>query len=184
MNKVLLALGAAGAVGALVMMKRQSRKYTAEGFLQTVAQGSRSEVEIGRLASVRGGSEDVRRYGERLVNDHSRINEELRQLAGRKGVSLPQEIGWMKRMTKEKLSKLEGRKFDREFIKGMVKDHEKDVRMFEEHADYGSDADVREFAARTAPTLREHLRIAQEIARREDISTTAQEVMGKAAGAA
>jgi putative membrane protein len=97
-----------------------------------------------------------------MVDDHSRANDQLRQLASSRGVELPTDLDRSARREYDKLSKLSGADFDREYMKHMVSDHKKDVKDFEKEAKSGKDADVKSFAGSTLPTLQEHLQMAQQ----------------------
>ena len=121
------------------------------------------EVELGRLAAEKGASDEVRQFGRRMVDDHTKANEELTQLASSKGLTLPTAPDSKHQSEMQKLSALSGEKFDREYVKMMVKDHKKDVGEFQKEAARGADPDLKAFAARALPTLQEHLQMIQRI---------------------
>jgi len=122
-----------------------------------------AEVELGRLAAQKGHSPDVKRFGERMVTDHSKANDELKQLAVRKGITLPAEPTAQQKQEKERLSKLSGVQFDSEYMKLMVEDHDKDVKAFQDETHGAADPDIKSFAAKTLPTLQEHQKMAKDI---------------------
>lgn len=132
-------------------------------FLHKAARGGRMEVELGRMAVERAGSEDVRRFGERMIRDHSRANDNLVDLADRKALTLPRELAAEQQDMIRHLTELRGVDFDRAYMRHMVEDHEQDVALFRRMADDAADPDVRAFAAQTLPVLEEHLRLAREI---------------------
>jgi putative membrane protein len=135
----------------------------AHKFAMAAAMGGMMEVEAGRLAAEKGASDEVRQFGQRMVDDHTKANEELMQLASSKGMTLPTAPDPKHASEVQKLSALSGEKFDREYVKMMVKDHKKDVGEFQKAASRGSDPDLKAFAARTLPTLQEHLQMIQRI---------------------
>jgi putative membrane protein len=139
-------------------------------FMNDAAPGGMAEVEMGRMAVEQAASSEVKQFGQRMVDDHSKAGEELKQLAQQKKVMLPAETTPKQKETMDKLSKLKGMDFDREYVKGMVADHEKDVAAFEAVAKNGTDADVKAFAAKTLPTLKEHLQMIQTIAAKMGLS--------------
>jgi putative membrane protein len=104
----------------------------------------------------------VKQFAARMVQDHSKANEELRSLAQAKGVTVPAKPGHGSDREMGKLAKLQGDALDREYMDHMVKDHVKDVKEFRKQEDKAKDADVKNFAANTLPTLQEHLRMAQD----------------------
>jgi putative membrane protein len=132
-------------------------------FMAEAAPGGMMEVELGRLAATKGQSTDVKRFGQRMVDDHSKANAELKQLAARKGVTLPADLKDEQKQERDRLSKLSGAEFDKEYMKLMVDDHDKDVEAFQDEAEDGGDADVKAFASKTLPTLKEHQSMAKEI---------------------
>jgi putative membrane protein len=132
-------------------------------FAMEAAMGGMMEVELGRLAAQKGASDEVRQFGQRMVDDHSKANEELMRVASSKGMTPPAALNAKHQAEMQKLSALSGEKFDKEYVKMMVKDHKKDVGEFEKEATRGADPDVKAFAAATLPTLREHLQMIQRI---------------------
>jgi putative membrane protein len=108
------------------------------------------EVAMGKLASEQGQNADVKKFGERMVSDHSKANDELASIAEKKGVKLPSKelsATW---------------KSDKDYMNAMVKDHEKDLAEFQKEARDGNDPDIKEFAERTAKMVQEHLDLAKE----------------------
>jgi len=130
-------------------------------FMVEAAQGGRLEVQLGNDAQQHASAQDVKSFGQHMVRDHERINQELMQLAQRKGVDLPSTFPGKMRDTIQKLSALQGVAFDRAYMKDMVKDHEEDIAAFRKEAQDGQDPDVKAFAERTLQTLEEHLEIAR-----------------------
>nr|ALS90711.1 protein of unknown function (DUF4142) [uncultured bacterium] len=131
-------------------------------FVMETAQGGMMEVELAKLAVDKASSEEVKQYAQRLVDDHTKANDELTQLASQKGVMVPHDEKAMMK-GKDKLSKLSGADFDREFMSLMVKDHTKAVKEFEEASNKSKDTDLKDWAAKTLPALREHLQMARDI---------------------
>lgn len=132
-------------------------------FVLTAAMGGMAEVELGRLAAQKGASEDVRQFGRRMVDDHTRANEELMRVASSKGMTPPAALDAKHQAAVQKLAALSGERFDREYARMMVGDHKKTVSEFQKEADRGADADLKGFAAAQLPALQEHLRMAQRL---------------------
>jgi len=130
-------------------------------FIEDAARGGMAEVELGQFAQQHASGDPVKQFAARMVKDHSKANEELRQLAQEKGVTMPSGPSHMDNHEMSKLAKLTGADFDREYMDNMVKDHEKDVKEFRKQAEKAKDPDVKNFAAKTLPTLQEHLQMAQ-----------------------
>lgn len=132
-------------------------------FAMEAAMGGMEEVELGRLAAEKGASDEVRQFGRMMVDDHSKANQELTQLASSKGMTLPTALDPKHQEDVRKLSALSGEAFDRAYVKMMVKDHKQDVGEFQKQSTRGADPELKAFAARTLPTLQEHLRVIQRI---------------------
>lgn len=128
-------------------------------FLMNAAEGGMAEVALGQLAKERATNDAVKRFGERMVKDHTAANEELTSLAQSKGVQLPQKLDGKHQRGIDRMSKMSGAEFDRAWVKDMVSDHKKDVSDFDKAARDAKDPDVKAFAAKTLPVLKEHLQV-------------------------
>jgi putative membrane protein len=150
--------GTAGQAGAGMSLSSADQKFAMEA-----AMGGMMEVELGRVAAQQGASDAVKQFGQRMVDDHSRANQQLMQLASSKGITLPTELDAKHRAELTKMSALSGAAFDSQYAKAMVKDHVKDVALFQKQSTRGADADLKSFAASTLPTLQEHLSMARSL---------------------
>jgi putative membrane protein len=136
-------------------------KSADSAFVTKAAQGGLAEVELGNLAKEKAGSQQVKDFGQRMVTDHTKANDELKTIASNKGITLASELDTKAAATKTRLSGMSGAEFDRAYMQDMVSDHQKDVAEFRKEAQSGSDPEVKAFAAKTLPTLEEHLKLAQ-----------------------
>jgi len=119
-------------------------------FMMNAAKGGMMEVEWGKLAAQKGQSADVKKFGNRMVTDHSKANSELMALAKQQGVSLPG-------------AKSPGKwKSDKDYMDMMVTDHQADLAEFQKEAQGGTDPDVKAFAAKYSKIVQEHLRMAKQ----------------------
>jgi putative membrane protein len=133
-------------------------------FMTNAARGGMLEVQLGNMAAQKASSNDVKQFGERMATDHSQLGQKLQQLASNLGVTLPTDLKPEQQALVSRLEKLTGKAFDREYIKEMVNDHAKDVSEFERAVSQASNADIKQFASEALPTLRDHLKMAREIA--------------------
>ncbi len=133
-------------------------------FMMNAARGSMLEVQLGNLAAQKSSNNDVKQFGERLATDHSQLGQKLQQLASGMNVTLPQELDAAQQNTVNRLEKLSGRAFDREYLKTIVADHVKDISEFERESGQATNADVKQFISEALPVLREHLKTARELA--------------------
>jgi putative membrane protein len=132
-------------------------------FAVMAASGGMMEVQLGELAQQKAASQRVKDFGAMMVRDHTKANDELKNLAGMKNITVPPAPGedHMDQITN--LSKKSGREFDREYMKMMVDDHQEDIDEFEKCSNNSKDADLKAFAAKTLPVLRTHLDSAKAI---------------------
>jgi putative membrane protein len=144
-------------------------------FMKKAADGGMAEVELGQLAVQKASSSEVKSFGQRMVDDHGKANEQLKQLAAEKHVDLPQEPGAKQKATKARLEQLSGADFDQAYVAEMVKDHKKDVGEFQRESKMAKDDDLKNFAAQTLPTLQEHLKQIQSIAPKSKTETSAMQ---------
>ncbi len=157
MRKGLLAIGAALALlGGLAGADSSKLSDQDRKFMDTAAQGGMAEVQLGKLAMQKGQSQDVKSFGRRMVDDHTKANQELEQIAQRKGVTLPSSPSRDDQREIDRLSRLSGSEFDRAYLDAMVKDHDTDVAEFKRAAEQSEDADVKRFATKTLPVLETH----------------------------
>jgi len=150
--------------GATTQKESAGRTMADTRFMKAAAEGGLAEVALGQLAVEKASSSDVKKFGQRMVDDHSKANDQLKQLASHKKVDLPQDLSAKDKATKATLEKLSGEQFDQAYMKGMVKDHKKDVSEFRRESTSAQDPDVKKFAADTLPTLEDHLKQAESIA--------------------
>jgi putative membrane protein len=136
-------------------------KVADETFVKKAAMGGMAEVDLGKLAVDKASSDDVKKFGQRMADDHSKANDELKTLAQNKHITLPTEPDPHEKAMHDRLAKLSGAAFDRAYMQAMVADHRKDVNEFRMESKSGKDADVKGWAAKTLPTLEEHLKMAQ-----------------------
>lgn len=134
-------------------------------FMTKAAEGGMAEVELGKLAKEKGSNDAIKNFGQHMVDDHSKANDEMKDLASKKNVTLPSALNAKDQATKERLSKLSGEAFDRAYIRDMVADHRVDVAEFRHEANGGKDPDVKAWAAKTLPTLENHLKMAEDTER-------------------
>ena len=131
-------------------------------FMQKAAMDGMAEVELGRVSSQNGSSDQVKQFGQHMVDDHGKANDELKSLAQAKGVALPEKMDSKHAKLVAHMQKLSGAAFDRAYMKEMLKDHKTDVAAFKKESTQANDADLKAFAAKTTPTLKSHLQMAQQ----------------------
>ena len=132
-------------------------------FMKDAAQSGMAEVKMGELASSNGESQQVKAFAQKLVTDHGKVNAELKQLATRKGATLPDTVSEQQKTMLQHLSGLKGSEFDSAFKQHAVQGHQKSVDKFKTASEKATDADLKAFAAKTLPTLQQHLALAKQL---------------------
>lgn len=132
-------------------------------FANESARGGLLEVELGKLAQEKAVDAEVKRFGQTMVQDHGKANQELQQWASQAGVTLPSGLTDKGMKLKEQLGKASGAEFDRRYVEAMVKDHDHDVPMFQRQGDKGDNPELRAWAKKTVPTLQGHQQMAHEL---------------------
>jgi len=131
-------------------------------FVRKAAQGGMAEVQLGQLAADKAASDEVKKFGQRMVTDHGKANDELKSLAQQKNITLPADVDAKDKALHDRLAKMSGAAFDRAYMQHMLADHRTDVNEFKKESTSGKDPDVKAWAGKTLPTLEEHLRLAQD----------------------
>ena len=137
-------------------------------FLKDAAIGAMVEVELGKIAVQKASSDAVKQFAQKMVDDHTKANEELRQIAITTNINVPDALDSKHQSRVDKLSKLSGTEFDRAYIKDQLKDHQQDVKEFQNEAENGNREAVKNFASKTLPMLQEHLNMAKDLNKQKD----------------
>jgi putative membrane protein len=143
-------------------------------FYKHLAQGGMSEVDLGKLAAQKSTDAKVKSFAEMMVKDHSSANQKLESLASSKNVTLPKTLDASHEATKTKLEALSGHSFDKSYVEGQLKDHEKTVHLLETEISSGKDADAKAFAESVLPTVKQHLQAARELASEEGVKSASR----------
>lgn len=133
-------------------------------FAMKAAQGGMAEVKMGQLAVDKASSPDVKAFGQRMVDDHSKANDKLKSICASQNMTPPTDLDAKDQTEYDKLSKMSGADFDKAYMKGMVMDHQMDIKEFQKEAKMGKDPQLKQFASDTLPTLQSHLEQAKSTA--------------------
>ena len=136
---------------------------SATDFAVAAANGGMMEVELGKLAEQKGRSRRVREFGKMMVDDHTNLNERMKEIASVQHITLPDSISTGDRKKMDDLKKKSGKAFDRSYIDMMVDDHKSDINDFQKAANDIKDTMLNTFASQALPTLQKHLDSAQAI---------------------
>jgi putative membrane protein len=142
-------------------------------FMDKAAQGGTAEVQLGQLAQQNAQSEAVKQFAKRMISDHSKANDELKQIAAQESVSLPTTVDAKDKATMARLEKLHGAAFDKAYMQDMVMDHKKDVADFKHESTAAKTPSLKNWVQQTTPTLESHLQEAEKVAPQVGANTTA-----------
>lgn len=148
-------------VGAQAEAKGAALAKEDREFINKAGLSGMYEVRAGQLAVQKAQSSDVKQFGQRMVDDHTGVNGRLQKLSQQKGLSMPAQLDKKHQDKIDSLAKKTGVDFDKAYVDEMIDDHKSDIDNFEKAAKDAKDASVKDFAATTLPTLREHLQAAQ-----------------------
>jgi len=132
-------------------------------FIMQAGQLSMMEVELGRLAVKRGSSAGVKQYGQEMVEDHTRANQELMQLAMQKGVELPKQMSSQNKALSDRLSGLSGASFDAAYKQAMIDSHNQAIALFQAQSQQGQDPQLKAWASQKLPNLQAHLQMVNQM---------------------
>lgn len=145
--------------GGKSSLDRADRKHFRE-----IAQANMAEVQAGKLAQTKASSDEVKKFAQHMVDDHSKMLKEQETMAQSKGVSLPKEPGKSEKSALKKLQSASGAQFDKSYMQQMVKDHEKALKLVQDTAKGAKDPELKQAAEQAAPEIQKHLDEAKEIA--------------------
>jgi putative membrane protein len=154
-----LALAITGLIPPTLVLASEA---ASKSFITKAIEGNLAEIELGKLAQVKGQSDAVKQYGKMIETDHSQANEKAVQAANSLGVTPPTAPDANAQRGYRRLQRESGTQFDRSFTNDMVMDHRKDIADYRKEARQGNDA-VTQYANDSIPTLEKHLKNAQAL---------------------
>lgn len=132
-------------------------------FVAQASSGGMHEVELGKLAAMRARREDVKNLARKLVEDHAKANEELKAAAKQAGLSVPDKLNDEHQRHVDHFKDYKGADFDKDYLKHMREDHEKDVVEFTRASKEARSPQIKEFASKTLPIIQEHLELIKKL---------------------
>jgi putative membrane protein len=141
-------------------------------FVETALKGGMAEVQLGQLALQRSSNEDVKQFAQRMIDDHTKLGDQMKPVAQQIGVKIPDGPAKKDKATIAKLRALNGDAFDKAYIKDMVKDHKTDLSEFQNEAQSGSSPAVKDAASQGAQVISQHLQMIQQIAQKDGMTAS------------
>lgn len=157
------AAGQSGTAGATAAGSVKMSKADSKGIMD-MAMVNMAEIEMGKLAVSKSQNPEVKTYAQQMIDDHTKGLAEVQAVAQAKGVTLPTELDTKHKAMSNRLSKLSGEKFDREYMKvGGVASHKEAHALLKKNEKAAKDSDVKALATKMMPTVEQHLKAAQQM---------------------
>ena len=171
-NAMLAAVGSVGLLlaGNAALCAQSSDASPADKmFVKDALKGGMAEVKLGQLAADKGSSDDVKQFGQKMVEDHTKMGDQMKGVAGQIGVTPPTMVSPADKALETRLQALSGDAFDKAYIRAMVKDHRKDLMDFKKEASSGKSSAVKDAASQGSNVIAEHLKMIEDIARKHGV---------------
>jgi putative membrane protein len=139
------------------------RLISDRSFVRKAADRNMMEVALGEMAEERAASPDVKQFGQMMAREHTLADNQLLEIAKKDNLEVPVDMDREDHEIHLHLSGLKGHDFDRAYMNQVINNHKDDLKLFEQMANEGANADLRNYARKSLANLREHLRMAQEI---------------------
>jgi len=133
-------------------------------FVKNATEGGMAEVQLGQLAQQKSNNPNVKAYAQKIVDDHTALNNQLQPVAQRFGVAAPAKLDKKDQAEYDKLSALSGDAFDKAYVQAMVADHKKDLQAFKDEASNTYDQQLKTAAKQGTMVISQHYQMAQKLA--------------------
>lgn len=170
-SRRLLGAGALMLAGATLAVGASAAPVTSKdkSFMTKAAEAGHAEIAASKVALEKSSNPAVKDFAQKMIDQHTTVNDELKQLASSKDVTLPTEPSMAQRAKITVLEKLKGNTFDKRYASMIgVSAHEDAVKLFQKSSSSADDADVKSFAAKTLPGLKEHLQMGRDLKQKVD----------------
>jgi putative membrane protein len=141
-----------------------------QAFVRKALEGGVAEVQLGQLAQQKSQSEDVKQFGQKMVEDHTQLGDQMKPIAQQLGVKEPKGPSKKDKQLMAKLDALSGPQFDEAYIQAMVKDHKQDLKEFKDAAQTAQNANVKQVAQQGSGVISQHLQIIEQIAQSHNVA--------------
>jgi putative membrane protein len=133
--------------------------------MKQLGQANLNEIEAGKIAASKAQSPDVKQFGQKMVQDHGKMFEDLKALAKKKDVALPDKVAAKEFAQMKLMERKSGAEFDRAYMDHMVKDHEQDLKDAQQIAAKAKDPEFKAAVQQATGKIQEHLQLAQSISK-------------------
>lgn len=169
LKQALLILGTAAAIAGcqstkdLGGMDSPSASMQDNLFFSATAESNQMEIQESQMAQSMSQNQQVKQFAQKMIDDHTKAGNDLKQLATSKGAMLPTRLDDMHQDMVDKLQKTNGTDFDKCYADQQVKAHEMTIAEVQKEADSGTDSDIKMAARNLIPTLKMHLQMAADL---------------------
>ena len=154
-----LATAALSASGAFAQEKTSEKMGVNDAlFAAAAADGGMSEVMLAEMGAKKAVNPELKKFSEHMVESHAKVNGQLKELAAKKGLTLPKEVGVGHQFCAQSLAGLSGEAFDHAYAQAQMVNHMAAIAAFKAEAERGQDPEVKAWAAKTLPAIEEHAR--------------------------
>lgn len=143
-------------------MQQQMRD---KAFVRKAMQGNMAEVKLGQLVAQKSSSQDVKQFAQKMTQDHSQLNSQIKPVAEQLGVQPPTHVSKKAEKLDAKLQSESGKQFNDTYIKSMIKDHEDDLMEFRREAQTTQNPQLKQLAQQGAQVIEQHLDMIKQIAK-------------------
>lgn len=144
-------------------MQMSGKKSSDGKFVMMAATSDMNEITLSNQALSKSSNEEVKKLAQMMIDDHTKSSAELKPIVVSKNVMLPTEADAKHKAAAEKMAAMSGSQFDMEYVKMMIKDHEKAVALFQKESTSGKDAEAKDFAVKTLPVIQNHLDMSRSL---------------------
>ncbi len=141
-------------------------------FVKEAAQGGLAEIKLGQLAQEKSNSEDVKSFGAKMVTDHTQLNEDMKPFVDQMSIVAPTQPSPKDEALYNRLSKLQGEQFDKQYMSAMLKDHHKDLAEFKHEVATTKDQNLKQTVQKGEQVIAGHLQMAEQVAQAHGVSQT------------
>ncbi|GAC1427662.1 MAG: hypothetical protein NVSMB62_25590 [Acidobacteriaceae bacterium] len=132
-------------------------------FVMKALQGGMAEVKLGQLATEKASSQEVKDFGQKMVDDHTKLGDQMKSVAAQIGVTVPSDVSAKDKALMTKLQGLSGAAFDKAYINAMVADHKEDDKEFKMEETGGKNSQVKDAATQGESLIAGHLQMAMDL---------------------
>jgi len=143
-------------------------------FVHKAAEGGMAEIQLSQLALQKAGSDDVKQFAQKMVDDHTMLNDSMKPIADQMGVKVPTKLAKKDQAEYDKLNGMSGDAFDKEYLAYMVKDHHKDLREFRQEDATAGDPALKTAVDKGTSVIQEHTQMVEQLAKSKGVTAGGQ----------